>query len=289
MFREAPYLISAASVAGSKEADGPIGKLFDVTDKDDLFGAQTWEEAESNMQKEACVLAAGKAHVDLKKIRYLFGGDLLRQGIATSMGVEALQIPMFGLYGACSTSGEALALASMSAAAGYGGTMIAVTSSHFGSAEKEFRFPLGYANTEGKLAETKKALEDGAEEIDMVINICDVKNGAYHKVEEEIRLLKEATGDKILKVIIETCYLTKEEKIAMCHAVTNAGADFIKTSTGFGTAGATMEDVLLMKEHIGAEVKIKAAGGIRTKEDMENYIKAGCSRLGTSSAVDILG
>ena len=145
MFREAPYLISAASVAGSKEADGPIGKLFDVTDKDDLFGAQTWEEAESNMQKEACVLAAGKAHVDLKKIRYLFGGDLLRQGIATSMGVEALQIPMFGLYGACSTSGEALALASMSAAAGYGGTMIAVTSSHFGSAEKEFRFPLGYA------------------------------------------------------------------------------------------------------------------------------------------------
>lgn len=146
MFREAPYLISAASVAGSKEADGPIGKLFDVTDKDDLFGAQTWEEAESNMQKEACVLAAGKAHVDLKKIRYLFGGDLLRQGIATSMGVEALQIPMFGLYGACSTSGEALALASMSAAAGYGGTMIAVTSSHFGSAEKEFRLPLGYGS-----------------------------------------------------------------------------------------------------------------------------------------------
>lgn len=146
LFREAPYLISAASVAGSKEAEGPIGKLFDVTNEDDLFGAQTWEEAESNMQKEACVLAAGKAHMDLKEIRYLFGGDLLRQGIATAMGVEALQIPMFGLYGACSTSGEALALASMSAAAGYGGTMLAVTSSHFGSAEKEFRFPLGYAN-----------------------------------------------------------------------------------------------------------------------------------------------
>ncbi len=108
MFREAPYLISAASVAGSKEADGPIGKLFDVTDKDDLFGAQTWEEAESNMQKEACVLAAGKAHVDLKKIRYLLE-DLLRQGIATSMGVEALQIPMFGLYGACSIRRSACA------------------------------------------------------------------------------------------------------------------------------------------------------------------------------------
>ena len=289
VFTKAPYLLSAASVAGSKEAQGPLGKCFDLTNEDDLFGAETWEEAESNMQKEACVLALGKSHVDPKSVRYLFGGDLLRQGIATSMGVEDLQIPIFGLYGACSTSGEALALAAMSVAAGYGDYMLAVTSSHFGSAEKEFRFPLGYANTEGKLAETKKALEDGAEEIDMVINICDVKNGAYHKVEEEIRLLKEATGDRILKVIIETCYLTKEEKIAMCHAVTNAGADFIKTSTGFGTAGATMEDVLLMKEHIGAEVKIKAAGGIRTKEDMENYIKAGCSRLGTSSAVDILG
>ena len=91
-----------------------------------------------------------------------------------------------------------------------------------------------------------------------------------------------------MKVIIETCYLTKEEKIAMCHAVTDAGADYIKTSTGFGTAGAAMEDILLMKEHIGAKVKIKAAGGIRTREDMEAYIHAGCSRLGTSSAVEIL-
>ncbi len=146
IFRNAPYIISAGSVVGSKEAEGPLGKLFDMTNEDDLFGADTWEEAESVMQKEACILAIGKAHVDVKSIRYLFGGDLLRQGIATSMGVEGLQIPMFGLYGACSTSGEALALASMSAAAGYGGYMLAVTSSHFGSAEKEFRFPLGYAS-----------------------------------------------------------------------------------------------------------------------------------------------
>ena len=146
IFNNAPYLISAASVAGSKEAEGPLGKLFDMTNEDDLFGAQTWEEAESTMQKEACVLALGKAHVAAEDVRYLFGGDLLRQGIATSMGVEALQIPMFGLYGACSTSGEALALAAMSAAAGYGKYMLAVTSSHFGSAEKEFRFPLGYAS-----------------------------------------------------------------------------------------------------------------------------------------------
>ena len=146
LFENAPYIVSAASVTGSKEAEGPLGKLFDMTNEDDLFGAQTWEEAESTMQKEACVLALGKAHVKADEIRYLFGGDLLRQGIATSMGVEGLQIPMFGLYGACSTSGEALALAGMSAAAGYGKYMLAVTSSHFGSAEKEFRFPLGYAN-----------------------------------------------------------------------------------------------------------------------------------------------
>lgn len=146
IFSKAPFIISAASVAGSKESEGPLAKLFDMVNQDDLFGGQTWEEAESNMQKEACVLALGKAHVRAQSVRYLFGGDLLRQGIATSMGVEALQIPMFGLYGACSTSGEALALSAMSTAAGYGEYMLAVTSSHFGSAEKEFRFPLGYAS-----------------------------------------------------------------------------------------------------------------------------------------------
>lgn len=144
-------------------------------------------------------------------------------------------------------------------------------------------FPLGYCNTEAKVAETKKSLEDGADEIDMVINITDVKNGDYQKVEDEIALLKEVCGNKVLKVIIETCYLTKEEKIAMCKAVTNAKADYIKTSTGFGTAGATLEDVLLMKENIGPDVKIKAAGGIRTKEAMEQYLEAGCDRIGCSS------
>lgn len=146
-------------------------------------------------------------------------------------------------------------------------------------------FPLGYANTEAKVAETKKALEDGASEIDMVINISDVKNGMYDAVEEEIRTLKATCGDKVLKVIIETCYLTQEEKVAMCKAVTNAGADYIKTSTGFGTGGATMEDVLLMKEHIGTNVKIKAAGGVSTIEDLENFLNAGCDRIGTSKAV----
>ena len=145
-FEKSPYLVSSASVVGKKEGEGPLGKMFDMVEKEDLFGENTWEEAESTMQKEACLLAMGKAHVQAEDVRYLFGGDLLRQGVATSMGVEELEIPMFGLFGACSTSGEALALASMSVAAGYGDYMLAVTSSHFGSAEKEFRFPLGYAN-----------------------------------------------------------------------------------------------------------------------------------------------
>jgi stage V sporulation protein AD len=145
-FERAPYLIESASVVGKKEGEGPLGKYFDMVSEDDLFGENTWEEAESTMQKEACTLALGKAHVQPENVRFLFGGDLLRQGIATSAGVESLMIPMFGLFGACSTSGEAIALAAMSVAAGYGEYMLAVTSSHFGSAEKEFRFPLGYAN-----------------------------------------------------------------------------------------------------------------------------------------------
>ncbi len=145
-FDKPPYLISSASVTGKKESEGPLGPLFDISDETNLFGENTWEAAESTMQKQACLMAMKKSGVRLEEVRYLFGGDLLRQGVATSQGVEELQIPMFGLFGACSTSGEALALASMSVAAGYGDYMLAVTSSHFGSAEKEFRFPLSYAN-----------------------------------------------------------------------------------------------------------------------------------------------
>lgn len=149
-------------------------------------------------------------------------------------------------------------------------------------------FPLGYSTTEAKVAECVQAIKDGAGEIDMVINITDVKNKDYKKVEEEIRTLKETLGDHILKVIIETCYLTTEEKIEMCQAVTKAGADYIKTSTGFGTSGASMDDIILFKKYLGPNVKIKASGGIRTIEDMEAFIEAGCSRLGTSSAVKLI-
>ena len=145
-FSESPYLVSAGSVAGKKEGEGPLGKYFDIASEDDLFGEKTWELAEGTMQKLACKLALKNAGVQPEEVRYLFGGDLLRQGIATSMGAEELQIPVFGLFGACSTSGEALALAAMTGAAGYGDPVLAATSSHFGSAEKEFRFPLGYGN-----------------------------------------------------------------------------------------------------------------------------------------------
>ncbi len=145
-FEESPYILSSASVVGKKEGEGPLGKMFDMVEEENLFGEDTWEAAESAMQKQACLLALGKAHLKPEDIQFLYGGDLLRQGVATSMGVEELNIPMFGLFGACSTSGEALALASMGVAAGYGESMLAVTSSHFGSAEKEFRFPLSYAS-----------------------------------------------------------------------------------------------------------------------------------------------
>ncbi len=148
-------------------------------------------------------------------------------------------------------------------------------------------FPLGYQVTAAKVTEAVEAIKQGCNEIDMVINVTDVKNGLFDKVEEEIKAVKAACGDHILKVIIETCYLTEEEKIAMCKAVTNAGADYIKTSTGFGTGGATVEDVKLFKEHIGPKVKIKAAGGVSSIEDLKTFIELGCDRIGTSRAIGL--
>ncbi len=144
-------------------------------------------------------------------------------------------------------------------------------------------FPLGYQVTSVKEAEVRQAVADGASEVDMVVNLGDVKNRDFDRVTEEIRTLKAAAQDNVLKVIVETCYLTEEEKIALCSCVTEAGADYIKTSTGFGTAGAALEDIRLFQQHIGENVKIKAAGGIRTPEQAEQYIKAGCARIGSSS------
>ena len=149
-------------------------------------------------------------------------------------------------------------------------------------------FPLGYSTTTAKCAEAEDAIKNGANEIDMVVNLTDVKNGNFDAVTSEIKSLKYTCGKKILKVIIETCYLTDEEKIRLCECVTEAGADFIKTSTGFGSAGADIEDVRLFKKHIGKNVKIKAAGGIKTKEQLELFLSEGCDRIGTSSAVKLL-
>jgi len=149
-------------------------------------------------------------------------------------------------------------------------------------------FPLGYSITAAKTLEAERAVLSGAGEIDMVINVSDVKNKNFNYVLEEIKLVKKSCNNKILKVIIETCYLTDEEKIKMCGIVTEAGADYIKTSTGFGTAGATLADIELFKKHIGSNVKIKAAGGVKTRGDMEAFINAGASRIGTSSGIKIL-
>ena len=149
-------------------------------------------------------------------------------------------------------------------------------------------FPNGYSTTAVKVFETKDALANGAEEIDMVINIGWLKDKKYQELEEEIRQIHEACGGKILKVIIETCLLTEEEKIKMCEIVTKAGAEKIKTTTGYSAAGATFADVELMRNHIGKEIKVKAAGGIASLQDAEEFIRLGADRLGTSRMIKIV-
>lgn len=149
-------------------------------------------------------------------------------------------------------------------------------------------FPNGYSTTEVKAFEAKNAVENGADEIDMVINVGWLKDGRYDELMNEIKAVKDACNGKILKVIIETCLLTDEEKIEMCRIVTEAGADYIKTSTGFSKGGATREDIAIFAKHIGENIKMKAAGGIRTFEDAEDYLNLGCERLGTSAVVKLV-
>ena len=149
-------------------------------------------------------------------------------------------------------------------------------------------FPNGDSTTAVKCFETAEALREGADEIDMVIHVGDLKAGNDNKILEEIRAIKAVCGEKILKVIIETCLLTEDEKLRMCRIVTESGADYIKTSTGFSTAGATREDVALMRANVGAHVKVKAAGGIASLQDAEDFINLGADRLGTSRVVKII-
>ena len=149
-------------------------------------------------------------------------------------------------------------------------------------------FPNGYSTMATKVFEAGDAVDNGADEVDMVINIGFLKDGRYDEVEEEIRQIHQACKGKLLKVIIETCLLTEEEKIKACELVTKAGAEYIKTSTGFSTAGATFEDIKLMREHVGKDVKVKAAGGISSFADAEKFIELGADRLGTSRLVKIM-
>lgn len=149
-------------------------------------------------------------------------------------------------------------------------------------------FPLGAMSTEAKVYEAKKCIEDGANEIDMVINVGMLKAKEYDYVREEIRQIKEAIGTNVLKVIIETCYLTDDEKVKACELAVEAKADFVKTSTGFGTNGATFEDVTLMKKTVGNRAKVKASGGVKTYETAVKYIELGAERLGTSSGIQIM-
>ena len=149
-------------------------------------------------------------------------------------------------------------------------------------------FPNGYDTTKAKCLEALDAVQNGADEVDMVINIGWVKDQRWDDLLEEIKAVKAACRDKILKVIIETCYLTDEEKIALCKCVSDAKADYIKTSTGFGTGGATLEDVKLMKANVAPYVKVKAAGGMKTKADLFAFLEAGADRLGTSSGIKLL-
>lgn len=145
-------------------------------------------------------------------------------------------------------------------------------------------FPFGYQSQAAKSAEAWDARQNGADELDLVINQCDVKNGDLGEVVAEIGAIRQLAPDRVLKVIVETCNLSKEEKIAVCYCVARGGADYIKTSTGYGSAGAELEDVKLFKELMGERLKIKASGGIRTREQMEAFLEAGCDRIGTSSA-----
>lgn len=180
----------------------------------------------------------------------------------------------------------------------YGAASACIPASYVGPAAKYVNgklpictvigFPNGYSTTAVKVFEAKDAIANGASEIDMVINIGHLKDKKYEDIEDEIRQIHEACSGKILKVIIEACLLTDDEKIKMCEIVTNAGAEYIKTSTGFSTSGATFSDVKLMKSHIGKNVKVKAAGGISSFDDAEQFIRLGADRLGTSRLIKIL-
>ncbi len=220
-FSEAPFIVNSASVVGTKEGEGPLGQYFDVIGADDKFGQENWEAAESSLQKEAVTLALGKAGCSEQDIRYLFAGDLLGQTIASSFGLKSFQIPLFGLYGACSTCGESLSLAAMTIAAGYANRVVAVTSSHFASAEKQFRFPLEYAN-QRPLAATWTVTGSGAFVLAGRQGLEELQKKSEHANDGPVAKISGITTGKIVDYGIK-------DSMNMGAAMAPAAADLIAT------------------------------------------------------------
>lgn len=276
-FQRAPHIIGTSSVVGKKEGEGPLGSAFSVVSQDDLFGEDSWEKAESEMQKEALETAIQDAQISKEKIRYLFGGDLLGQLIATSFGLESFGIPLFGLYGACSTCGEALALASMTVAGNYADYAAAVTSSHFASAEKQFRFPLAYGN-QRPLSASWTVTGSGA--------FILAKNGGHVKV----------TGITVGKIVdygvadsmnMGACMAPAASDTIACHFrdLKRGPLDYDKIITGdLGYVGKEILTDLLLKE--GYDITQKHMDcGIEIYDQKTQDTHAGGSGCGCSASV----
>ena len=274
-FEQAPYVLGSASIVGKKEGEGPVGKLFDVVGEDDKFGEDTWEEAESTLQKEAVMLAMGKAGLKKEDIRYIFGGDLLGQNIATTFGLLELNIPLFGLYGACSTAGESLSLAAMAVAAGYGENVLAVTSSHFASAEKQFRFPLEYAN-QRPLSATWTVTGSGA-------FVLGTRRG-------KVRVTGITTGKVVDYGIKDSMNMGAAMAPAACDTIYQHLQDFQRQPGDYdkivtGDLGTVGQEILIrLLEEKGVDIsKVHMDCGIEIFDSEEQNTNAGGSGCGCSA------
>ena len=274
-FEQAPYVLGSASIVGKKEGEGPLGKLFDVVGEDDKFGEDTWEEAESTLQKEAVMLAMGKAGLKKEDIRYIFGGDLLGQNIATTFGLLELNIPLFGLYGACSTAGESLSLAAMAVAAGYGDNVLAVTSSHFASAEKQFRFPLEYAN-QRPLSATWTVTGSGA-------FVLGTRRG-------KVRVTGITTGKVVDYGIKDSMNMGAAMAPAACDTIYQHLQDFQRQQGDYdkivtGDLGTVGQEILIrLLEEKGVDIsKVHMDCGIEIFDSEEQNTNAGGSGCGCSA------
>ena len=274
-FEQAPYVLGSASIVGKKEGEGPLGKLFDVVGEDDKFGEDTWEEAESTLQKEAVTLAMGKAGLKKEDIRYIFGGDLLGQNIATTFGLMELNIPLFGLYGACSTAGESLSLAAMAVAAGYGENVLAVTSSHFASAEKQFRFPLEYAN-QRPLSATWTVTGSGA-------FVLGTRRG-------KVRVTGITTGKVVDYGIKDSMNMGAAMAPAACDTIYQHLQDFQRQQGDYdkivtGDLGTVGQEILIrLLEEKGVDIsKVHMDCGIEIFDSEEQNTNAGGSGCGCSA------